>query len=89
MLDHPCVKLASSVRRTSERKSEGRGFKSHVRLTLYFGSENLSATLSIIYEATEATEEATEMVVKYLHNKEGSRVGLGQSPKKLVLFLCR
>ena len=35
MLDHPCIKLASSVRRASERKSEGRGFESHVRLLLY------------------------------------------------------
>ena len=33
VLDHPCVRLTSSVRTASERKSEGCGVESHVRLT--------------------------------------------------------
>ena len=49
VLDHPCVRLASLVRRASERKSEGREFKSHVRLTLYLKWKNLRKTLNIIY----------------------------------------
>ena len=47
--DHLCVRLASSVRGASERKSESRGFESHVRLTLYLKSKNFSTTLNIIY----------------------------------------
>ena len=42
MLDHLRVKLASSVGGASERKSEGRWFKTHVRLTLYLKLKNLS-----------------------------------------------
>ena len=41
---HPCVRLASAVGRASEQKSEGRGFVSHVGLTLYLKSKNLSTT---------------------------------------------
>ena len=48
-VDHPCVRLASSVVRASERKSVGHGFESHVRLTLYLVSKNLSTTMNIIY----------------------------------------
>ena len=33
----------------SEHKSEGRGFESHTRLTLYLESKNLRKTLNIIY----------------------------------------
>ena len=47
MLDHPCVRFASLVGRASERKSEDPGFESHVRLTLYLESKNLSTTLNI------------------------------------------
>ena len=35
---------ASSVGRASEQKSEDCGFESHVRLTLYLKSKNLSTT---------------------------------------------
>ena len=51
MLDYPCVKLASSIGRASGRKSEGRGFESHMRLTLNFNlkSKNLNRILNIIY----------------------------------------
>ena len=41
--------IYSSVRRASKRKSEGRGFEPHVRLTLSRIQENLSTTLNIIY----------------------------------------
>ena len=44
VLDHFCVRLASSFGRASERKSEGRGFESHVRLTLYLESKKISTT---------------------------------------------
>ena len=49
VLDHPCVRLASSVRRASEPKSDGRGFESHVRLTLHLESKNLSTDHIYIY----------------------------------------
>ena len=49
VLDHLCVRLASSVRRALEWKSEGCGFDSRVRLTLYLKSRNFSTTLNIIY----------------------------------------
>ena len=39
VLDHPCVRLASSVGRASKRNSEGHGFESNVRLTLYLESK--------------------------------------------------
>ena len=48
-VNNPCVRLASSVRRASKRKSVGHGFESHVRLTLYLESKNLSTTMNIIY----------------------------------------
>ena len=35
VLDHSCARLVSSVEQTLEHKTKGRGFKSHVRLTLY------------------------------------------------------
>ena len=41
--------IYSSVRRASKRKSEGRGFEPHVRLTLCRIQENLSTTLNIKY----------------------------------------
>ena len=37
-LNHLCVRFASSVGRASEQRSEGRGFESHMRLTLYLES---------------------------------------------------
>ena len=49
VLDYPYIRLARSVGRASERKSEGREFESHVRMTLYLESKNLSTTLNIIY----------------------------------------
>ena len=49
MLNHPCVRLTSSVEIALERKSEGCGFESHVRLTLYLEWKNFSSTLNIIY----------------------------------------
>ena len=49
VLDQPCVRLASSVGRASERESEGHGFESHVRLTLHLELKNLSTALNIIY----------------------------------------
>ena len=45
----PCVRLACSVGRASEGKSEGRGFESHARLILYLESKNRSTTLNMIY----------------------------------------
>ena len=42
-------RLTSSVERTSERKSKGRGFESYVGLTLCLESKNLSTALNIIY----------------------------------------
>ena len=49
VLDHLFVKLATSVGRALEWKSEGHGFESHMRLTLYLESKNFNTTLSIIY----------------------------------------
>ena len=40
---YPCVRLASSVGRASEQ------FDSHLTLTLYLESKNLSTTLNITY----------------------------------------
>ena len=62
--DHPCVRLISSVGKASERKSEGRGFKSHVKLILYLQLKNFCYIYIYIYRERERENKGnTELKV--------------------------
>ena len=78
MLDHPCVKLANSVGSASERQSEGRGFVSHMRLTLYLESKNFHNIEYHIYILGNSLSCAFVIV---------SELFYGEFPKTFVFLL--
>ena len=49
MLDHPCIKLTSSVARALEPISEGGEINFHMRLPLCIELRDLSAAIDMIY----------------------------------------